>query len=83
MKKRRSTTDIRERFGYAVKIRREGLGKVVEANGRNLLQSRTAAANASRSSITSTLAARYLTQEDLAEKASIHRTYLSDIDWKP
>jgi transcriptional regulator with XRE-family HTH domain len=45
--KKRSTADIRERFGYAVKVRREELG---------------------------------LTQEDLAEKASLHRTYLSDIE---
>jgi transcriptional regulator with XRE-family HTH domain len=47
MKKRRSTADIRERFGFAVKGRREELG---------------------------------LTQEDLADKAGIHRTYLSDIE---
>ena len=47
MKKRRAKADIRERFGYAVKVRREELG---------------------------------LTQEDLAEKAGIHRTYLSDIE---
>jgi transcriptional regulator with XRE-family HTH domain len=47
MKKRRATADIRERFGYAVKLRREELG---------------------------------LTQEDLADKASIHRTYLSDVE---
>jgi transcriptional regulator with XRE-family HTH domain len=39
--------DIRERFGFAVKDRREQLG---------------------------------LTQEDLAHKAEIHRTYLSDIE---
>jgi DNA-binding XRE family transcriptional regulator len=39
--------DIRERFGFAVKARREELG---------------------------------LTQEDLADRASIHRTYLSDIE---
>jgi transcriptional regulator with XRE-family HTH domain len=39
--------DIRERFGFAVKARREELG---------------------------------LTQEDLAGKAGIHRTYLSDIE---
>jgi transcriptional regulator with XRE-family HTH domain len=39
--------DIRERFGFAVKLRREELG---------------------------------LTQEDLAEKAGIHRTYLSDVE---
>lgn len=46
MKKRRKP-DIRERFGDAVRTRREELG---------------------------------LTQEDLAEKAAIHRTYLSDIE---
>ncbi len=45
--KKRSTPDIRERFGFAVKNRREELG---------------------------------LTQEDLAEKAQIHRTYLSDVE---
>jgi len=45
--KKRAKLDIRERFGFAVKIRREDLG---------------------------------LTQEDLAEKAGIHRTYLSDIE---
>lgn len=45
--KKRSTPDIRERFGFAVKVRREELG---------------------------------LTQEDLAHKAGIHRTYLSDIE---
>ena len=39
--------DIRERFGDAVRSRREQLG---------------------------------LTQEDLADKAGIHRTYLSDIE---
>jgi transcriptional regulator with XRE-family HTH domain len=39
--------DIRERFGFAVKTRREDLG---------------------------------LTQEDLADKAGMHRTYLSDIE---
>jgi transcriptional regulator with XRE-family HTH domain len=39
--------DIRERFGFAVKTRREELG---------------------------------LTQEDLADKAGIHRTYLSDVE---
>ncbi len=39
--------DIRDRFGFAVKARREELG---------------------------------LTQEDLAEKARIHRTYLSDVE---
>jgi ribosome-binding protein aMBF1 (putative translation factor) len=47
MKKRRAKPDVRERFGTAVKFRREELG---------------------------------LTQEDLAEKAGIHRTYLSDIE---
>ncbi len=39
--------DIRERFGFAVKTRREELR---------------------------------LTQEDLAEKARLHRTYLSDVE---
>jgi transcriptional regulator with XRE-family HTH domain len=39
--------DIRERFGFAVKTRREELG---------------------------------MTQEDLADKAGIHRTYLSDVE---
>jgi transcriptional regulator with XRE-family HTH domain len=47
MGKRRSKPDVRERFGYAVKLRREELG---------------------------------MTQEDLAEKAGIHRTYLSDVE---
>jgi transcriptional regulator with XRE-family HTH domain len=47
MGKKRAKPDIRERFGFAVKARREELG---------------------------------LTQEDLAEKAGIHRTYLSDIE---
>lgn len=47
MKKSRAKADIRERFGYAVKLRREELG---------------------------------WTQEDLADKARIHRTYLSDIE---
>jgi transcriptional regulator with XRE-family HTH domain len=47
MKKRRAKGDIRERFGFAVKMRREELG---------------------------------LTQEDLADRAGIHRTYLSDIE---
>ena len=46
MKKRRPA-DIRERFGFAVKLRREEVG---------------------------------LTQEDLADKAGIHRTYLSDVE---
>jgi transcriptional regulator with XRE-family HTH domain len=45
--KKRSTPDIRERFGFAVKTRREELR---------------------------------LTQEELADKAGIHRTYLSDIE---
>ena len=44
-KKRKA--DIRDRFGFAVKLRREELE---------------------------------LTQEDLAHKAGIHRTYLSDIE---
>jgi len=47
MKKRRGRGDIRERFGFAVKLRREELG---------------------------------LTQEDLAHRAGIHRTYLSDVE---
>jgi transcriptional regulator with XRE-family HTH domain len=47
MGKRRATPDVRERFGTAVKFRREGLG---------------------------------LTQEELAERAGIHRTYLSDVE---
>ena len=47
MGKRRSRPDVRERFGTAVKFRREELG---------------------------------LTQEDLADKAGIHRTYLSDVE---
>src|SRR5436305_10865398 len=47
MARRRATPDIRERFGDAVRTRREQLG---------------------------------LTQEDLADKAGIHRTYLSDIE---
>jgi transcriptional regulator with XRE-family HTH domain len=47
MKKRRPRGDVRERFGFAVKLRREELS---------------------------------LTQEDLAEKARIHRTYVSDIE---
>ena len=45
--KKRGKADIRERFGFAVKVRREELD---------------------------------LTQEDLADKAGIHRTYLSDIE---
>jgi transcriptional regulator with XRE-family HTH domain len=47
MGRRRPAPDIRERFGFAVRTRREELG---------------------------------LTQEDLAAKAGIHRTYLSDIE---
>jgi len=45
--KNRRKPDIREHFGFAVKVRREELG---------------------------------LTQEDLADRAGIHRTYLSDIE---
>ena len=45
--KKKGKSDIRERFGFAVKSRREELD---------------------------------LTQEDLADKAGIHRTYLSDIE---
>lgn len=45
--KKGTKADIRERFGFAVKTRREDLG---------------------------------LTQEDLADKAGIHRTYLSDVE---
>ena len=45
--KKPAKPDIRERFGFAVKNRREDLG---------------------------------MTQEDLAEKARIHRTYLSDVE---
>jgi transcriptional regulator with XRE-family HTH domain len=47
MARRRATPDIRERFGDAVRKRREDLG---------------------------------LTQEDLAGRAGIHRTYLSDVE---
>ena len=47
MEKRRPTLDVRERFGFAVRGRREALG---------------------------------LTQEELAHRAAIHRTYLSDIE---
>ena len=47
MGKRRAKPGICERFGTAIKFRREELG---------------------------------LTQEDLAEKAGIHRTYLSDVE---
>ena len=45
--KRRAKPDIRERFGFAVKARREERG---------------------------------WTQEDLADRAHIHRTYLSDVE---
>jgi transcriptional regulator with XRE-family HTH domain len=45
--KKKGKSDIRERFGFAVKTRREEL---------------------------------QWTQEDLADKAGIHRTYLSDIE---
>ena len=45
--KKRSTPDIRQRFGFAVKTRREELG---------------------------------LTQEEFADKAGIHRTYVSSIE---
>ena len=45
--RKKGKSDIRERFGFAVKARREDLN---------------------------------LTQEDLAHKAGIHRTYLSDIE---
>jgi transcriptional regulator with XRE-family HTH domain len=44
---KRARVDIRVRFGFAVKDRREALG---------------------------------LTQEEFAERAGIHRTYLSDIE---
>ena len=47
MGRQRNKADIRERFGFAVKSRREELG---------------------------------LTQEDLAGRAGIHRTYLSDVE---
>ena len=47
MGKRRARPDVRERFGDAVRARREGLG---------------------------------LTQEELAGRAGIHRTYLSDVE---
>jgi transcriptional regulator with XRE-family HTH domain len=45
--RKRATPDIRERFGFAVKSRREELG---------------------------------LTQEEFADRAGVHRTYLSDIE---
>ena len=44
---RKGTPDIRERFGSAVRDRREALG---------------------------------LTQEEFAERAGLHRTYLSDVE---
>ena len=47
MGKRRAGADVRERFGFAVRLRRGALG---------------------------------LTQEELAERAGIHRTYLSDVE---
>jgi transcriptional regulator with XRE-family HTH domain len=47
MGRKRGKADIRERFGFALKARREALG---------------------------------LTQEDFAERAGIHRTYLSDVE---
>ena len=47
MAKRGAKPDIRERFGDAVRDRREALG---------------------------------MTQEDLADKARIHRTYVSDVE---
>ena len=47
MGKRRAKPDVCERFGTAVKFRREELS---------------------------------MTQEELAEKAGIHRTYLSDVE---
>jgi transcriptional regulator with XRE-family HTH domain len=47
MGRKRTRPDIRERFGFAVKARREELG---------------------------------LTQEGLAGRAGIHRTYLSDVE---
>jgi transcriptional regulator with XRE-family HTH domain len=47
MGKKKDPLDIRERFGFAIKARREELD---------------------------------MTQEDLAEVAGIHRTYVSDIE---
>lgn len=47
MGKKKDKPDIRERFGFALKTRREELG---------------------------------MTQEDLADKAGIHRTYVSDVE---
>ena len=45
--RKRAKPDIRERFGFAIKVRREEL---------------------------------QLTQEELADRAGIHRTYLSDVE---
>jgi transcriptional regulator with XRE-family HTH domain len=45
--RKRARPDIRERFGFAVRTRREALG---------------------------------LTQEELAHRSGIHRTYLSDVE---
>jgi transcriptional regulator with XRE-family HTH domain len=45
--KKRSRSDIRERFGFAIKARREELG---------------------------------VTQEELADRSGINRTYLSDVE---
>jgi transcriptional regulator with XRE-family HTH domain len=45
--RKRAKPDVRERFGFSVKTRREDLG---------------------------------LTQEEFAERARIHRTYLSDVE---
>lgn len=47
MARKSGKTDIRERFGHAMRARREDLG---------------------------------LTQEELAERAGIHRTYVADIE---
>lgn len=47
MGKKKAKPDIRERFGFSVKLRREELN---------------------------------LTQEDLADRANLHRTYISDIE---
>lgn len=45
--KKRAKPDVRERFGFALKARREELG---------------------------------MTQEEFAERAGIHRTYVSDVE---
>lgn len=45
--RKRGRADIRERFGFVIRLRREELG---------------------------------LTQEDLADRAGLHRTYVSDIE---